>query len=302
MSRNNWLSFRALGRGLIGLFRRLHSLNWPALIAAGVFLIAVWSLRFLPQQSAAPHQYPQYHAQRTENYQKESEQRHRVSEQSQPKASFVQYIATNYAKPYSAYCAEDPKSKDEKWLHQFSCEIRSTDFVIAAFTIILALFTTVLAVTGFWQVVVTRRAFRRQLRAYIHVVGCRREGPHKNRLVFVLTMRNAGQTPAYKVTTISGHIYAPADSHPQVDLSEPSTSFALGPNSEVIHEHGLDYDLTDAEMAGIDNGSGVVFFRGKISYKTAFGGRHHTWFNYAYAQSSVSRGTLAYCEGGNDAD
>jgi hypothetical protein len=54
----------------------------------------------------------------------------------------------SYLQKYSTYCAAKPDNENEKWHHDFWCEFKVTDFVIAAFTAILATATISLIVVG----------------------------------------------------------------------------------------------------------------------------------------------------------
>ena len=56
-----------------------------------------------------------------------------------------------YLQKYSAYCATEPEQKDDKWGHDFLCEFKITDAIIAAFTVILAIVTAGLIIVGICQ-------------------------------------------------------------------------------------------------------------------------------------------------------
>jgi hypothetical protein len=57
----------------------------------------------------------------------------------------------SYLQKYSTYCATEPEKKDDKWRHEFWCEFKITDAVIAAFTVVLAIVTAGLIIVGICQ-------------------------------------------------------------------------------------------------------------------------------------------------------
>lgn len=56
-----------------------------------------------------------------------------------------------YLKKYSAYCDTQPANENDKWRHEFWCEFKITDAIIAAFTVILTIVTTGLIIVGICQ-------------------------------------------------------------------------------------------------------------------------------------------------------
>jgi hypothetical protein len=61
-------------------------------------------------------------------------------------------IATaSYLQKYSAYCDAEPEKKDDKWRHEFWCEFKITDAIIAIFTVILPIVTAGLIFVGICQ-------------------------------------------------------------------------------------------------------------------------------------------------------
>jgi hypothetical protein len=56
-----------------------------------------------------------------------------------------------YLQKYSTYCAAEPANEDDKWHHDFWCEFKITDAIIATFTVILAIVTAGLIIVGICQ-------------------------------------------------------------------------------------------------------------------------------------------------------
>jgi len=64
----------------------------------------------------------------------------------------------SYWQQYSDYCAAEPTAKD-KWRHDFWCEFKVTDFVIAIFSVVLAVATAGLMYLGMRQIRLARDEF-----------------------------------------------------------------------------------------------------------------------------------------------
>jgi hypothetical protein len=52
----------------------------------------------------------------------------------------------------SGYCAVKPTNETDKWQHDFWCEIKSTDVIIATFTVLLVGVKGGLIIVGLWQI------------------------------------------------------------------------------------------------------------------------------------------------------
>src|SRR5437016_551250 len=71
------------------------------------------------------------------------------------------------------YCADDPKNKSEKWLHQFVCNTRSHDVAAIIVGSLVFFVTLALAIFSWWQVCISRNTAKRQLRAYVGFNGAK---------------------------------------------------------------------------------------------------------------------------------
>jgi len=113
----------------------------------------------------------------------------------------------------------------------------------------------------------TRLSNERQLRAYVCVdsVGLRWEN---NRTAFAkVTVRNAGQTPAYQFTHINGLFVGTDD-----DGSEPPhiSINDLGPGIE-MHGTCISDPISDHDWDAVRKGTIPLYLVGDISYVDAFG-------------------------------
>src|SRR5436309_1710264 len=97
-------------------------------------------------------QTPQPHRQQYPPYATEEKQNTATGEKnSTDTASKIIRTPSQYLQPYASYCTQQFQSKEQEWLRNFACDIKITDFVVATFTVILVLVTTLLVVVGLCQ-------------------------------------------------------------------------------------------------------------------------------------------------------
>jgi hypothetical protein len=136
------------------------------------------------------------------------------------------------------------------------------------------------------------RTARRQLRAYVFpdnsglVDGTMLTPPQPLRanvpLVY-LTIRNSGQTPAYKVISSAKIDIGPIE-NPQFEVPELVEMFSmnLGIGGTMIKSLVFDRPLTAEEIANIANGSLAIYVHGRVEYQDVFKKKRFTNFRLHY--------------------
>ena len=113
--------------------------------------------------------------------------------------------AGSYLQKYSAYCAAKPTKENDKWRHDFWCEFKVTDFIIAIFTVVLAVVTAGLILVGICQTGLLRREFVASHRPRIRIRRIvpagdfvTRDGQlvHDQRITFTMEVVNIGDGAA----------------------------------------------------------------------------------------------------------
>jgi len=122
-----------------------------------------------------------------------------------PEAPFVYAIVAVILDGAANYCKNETGQKDNKWTHEFLCDVKITDAVIAVFTVLLTLVTGFLVWVGTYQAYQMRRTVRtmertevRQLRAYVftRVKDATRDLTPVKTFGVQYSVYNNGQTPA----------------------------------------------------------------------------------------------------------
>ena len=68
-----------------------------------------------------------------------------------PTGEIAKSSQVGYLQKYSTYCAAKPAHENDKWQHDFWCDFKFTDFIMAAFTVALVFVTGGLIVVGIFQ-------------------------------------------------------------------------------------------------------------------------------------------------------
>jgi hypothetical protein len=199
-----------------------------------------------------------------------------------PPPSIVDLFKPHGIDRIAAYCADQPDSRPNDWLHsKFICEIRVTDVAIAWFSLLLALFTIGLVVVGLMQATIMRRTARRQLRAYVFVAEIEiselRPGTVPD---IAVTIKNFGQTPAFRLTQWAK---AGLDTYPQptaVPNPVPHTEFParpLGPtDTYIVRLAPMPNPINEAAIRALLAREAAIYIAGEVRYRDAFNKRRRT--------------------------
>jgi hypothetical protein len=205
----------------------------------------------------------------------------------------------------STYCAAESTKKEDKWLHDFVCEIKITDVVIAIFSVLLVGVTIGVVIVGYVQARRMRVTARQQLRAYVFVDNISiwnvttpltwevassykptgAEITHSSRGPFItMQIRNTGQTPAHYVVNW-GHIVV--REFPLVGkLVLPPAPFvtknSIPAGGISIKTLSIEKLLTADEVADLKSNKKAIFVFGYIKYRDAFGKRRRTEYRFFY--------------------
>jgi hypothetical protein len=160
-----------------------------------------------------------------------------------------------------------------------------------------------------------RFTIRRQLRAYVFPEtfdlydGALSKPPNPqvaNEPACVLILKNSGQTPAYKVVSFA-----------KIELVEPINedrlvttplldkfSANLGPGTQIRNSPRFGRQLTQNEIADINNGTKGLYLFGRIDYRDIFWRKRFTTFRLRYLGTypPSEPANLNFCERGNEVD
>jgi len=132
------------------------------------------------------------------------------------------------------------------------------------------------------------------------------EPDDKDLFIASVHVKNTGQTPAYKVDSISGALQAPLDYNGPFDYTLPGVTtdrivMAAGPGRDWTIEVSYEPNAQDFEL--IKKGDQTIFVFGTIKYVDAFGKKRCT--NFRYRLGDLIEGNdynLTFEAEGNDAD
>jgi len=134
--------------------------------------------------------------------------------------------------------------------------------VIAAFTVVLAIYTVKLWRSG-------EKHSERDLRAYISVAGANiQKSPLLDRINARVQIRNSGRTPAYAVRRSINIIIGPPATTEFPVLEWNDASIPLGPNETYWLEKLR--EISNEERINVTVGSWGVYVFGRIEYRDAF--------------------------------
>ena len=156
------------------------------------------------------------------------------------------------------------------------------------------------------------RTTRAQLRAYVlidHAAMVNLTDVSKEPEAHV-TIKNFGQTPAYKVINFTDIAFRPYPRPREKFRIErrrfwaANSNGSIGPGSHMIAiASTLGRPLTTEELAALADGTGVIYVFGEIRYVDTFRKRHSTKYRMMVGGPAGMRGEqLATYEEGNEAD
>jgi hypothetical protein len=171
-------------------------------------------------------------------------------------------------------------------------------FFVALFTGILTLYTVKLWKSG-------EKHSERELRAYVGITDAsitKSVDPVKSLIKAQITIRNAGQTPAYDfnlITTFDFHEIPRTEFAPYQSEIIRQSRGTLEPGAEVVVPLIADKILLAEQLQAIRDEKFAFFFYGKIKYKDAFGKDRFRDFRYIAGNDKSGSLTWQVCEEGN---
>jgi hypothetical protein len=200
------------------------------------------------------------------------------------------------------------KNESESQNHEYECLIAEYTGRLAAFTRWLVIATLLLALFGFWQVMVSRDTARRQLRAYVLISSAKVHdfGIDLSPRVEII-IKNSGQTPAYDLLSWNGMV---CEKFPlNIELVDPPqdmkrSSSILGGGDTTSHLTQAGRPLTKIHTDMIIAGKAAIYVFVAIKYKDIF--KKIEWSTryrmmYGGGGGATPDGALTFCEEGNDA-
>lgn len=225
----------------------------------------------------------------------------------QPPASVA---VLNNNKPAAEQTANNQASEDRKIQAALVAETQQ----LAKFTEWLVAATFIVGVAGLWNVIITRGSSRRQLCAYVLpdsaliIDGNMLNPPQPARVNIpgiVLTIKNTGQTPAYKVVSWMQIEVLPTNQENALVIPRLQNLFSLTlgvgtPFSKAMWFHR---PVTAAEVQAISAGTTAIFLYGRIEYRDAF--KRKRWSNFRFRYTAalfppLPGAILNTCESGNE--
>lgn len=126
----------------------------------------------------------------------------------------------------------------------------------------------------------------RQLRAYVYIKEATADFADNKVWSARIVFRNFGQTPAYQIGTPTNFFPAAiAESYdfPSVPLDLVASESDIGPGQEISVFARANKAFTTEEAANFRAGKWVIFVRGRVTYRDAFGNDRFTQFSMRYA-------------------
>jgi hypothetical protein len=170
--------------------------------------------------------------------------------------------------------------------------------VMAIFTVGLFFSTHLLWKSG-------EKHSERELRAYVGVTDASiqaSKNPEQTLIKAEMTIRNAGQTPAYDFNVIATFDFheIPRTEFAPYDKTIKQSRSTLGPDSEVDVPLIAPKLLTAEHLKAVKDGKFAFFFYGKIKYRDAFGKDRFTDFRYRAGDDKTGSLTWEVTEEGNE--
>jgi hypothetical protein len=153
---------------------------------------------------------------------------------------------------------------------------------------------------------------RRQLRAYVFVSSAKIiHGIEDDRIPEAhVVIKNSGQTPAYKLTNVSGLAFDKYPAPPSLTLTVPDrdylslvrTRMDLGPGNETSPVTLAKRPLTAMGKISLTAGASAIWVYGEIRYRDVFWRKQWTKYRFMIGGPfGVTGGELVGCEEGNEA-
>jgi len=158
------------------------------------------------------------------------------------------------------------------------------DSVTGIGTLLLAVFTALLAGTAIWQARLSSKTAQSELRAYLSAAPDRIFNFNAGlRIQMRYTVTNHGETPAYRVTNTAAVEILPyplPENYQFKPLERPAQStYALQPRQVMLGNVWASQLYTEAELAKAIAGDGCrIYCYGRVNYVDAFGEHRETEF------------------------
>lgn len=150
-----------------------------------------------------------------------------------------------------------------------------------------------------------RESSERQLRAYVNVTEIVKNDALVDPIMFEISLRNNGATPAYDFTgwEVIGvnHFPPPSDIFYAPEREGEVSKAVVGPGSTAHRVAGLTRTAFGELEDAFRNGRAAIYLWGEYNYRDAFGARRLTRFRNFCTYEDLRRGQTADCEEGNDA-
>lgn len=193
--------------------------------------------------------------------------------------------------------SENLKGYAEQQKSNYDCLVAEYTGNVAAFTKWLVIVTLLLAFFGFWQVIVSRDTARRQLRAYVTILG----GAVRLATVdgrpgfwFNVELKNSGLTPGYQFVTWHRVKICELDKPPEFVRFGPVTNNGVSIIGPGCSAHLNWYQaFSDDEHARIRDRTRAIFAWGRADYVDAFGEPRYFFFRCAINGPENSQGIWA---------
>ena len=190
----------------------------------------------------------------------------------------------------------------DEWV-VFGIKARATDWLLVAFTSLLAVATLALWRSTSALVSAAEKTARSQLRAYVGVVDIQLETcePDK-RPDCDIHFKNFGQTPAmHLIKAIEVEVHDDPPTAPFGSLSFGVRSI-LHPSDTTTTTVEANDPLSADDLEHIKAGRKMIYAFGEIRYRDVFGQSHSTKFRLMHGGPRTQEKLFTICPEGNDAD
>ncbi len=226
------------------------------------------------------------------------------------KARFVKNVPSQpIPEGYQPHCQNPQTDKDADLCAQWAAvqqvtesnRLASLNLKLATFSLWATALATLLLV---WNLIETRQASRRELRAYVTV----KKAIIKNFAVgsrpkMVIEFFNSGQTPAYELRLDALSYWGPADElaavPPDLPPAQHISRAAVGAQARTRILDTMPVSLDEATFRAVCEGEGAFYVSGAVHYVDVFGRPRVT--NFKLQQHFEMVGKLGFCSTGNDA-
>jgi hypothetical protein len=192
-----------------------------------------------------------------------------------------------------------------------------SELVTAVFTAVLAVATIKLwrSTNSLWKA--GERTAEMQLRAYVFISSAKVDVHQDSDAAIeaIVVLKNFGSTPARNVICVSGFAFSPYPIRSMPELTLTDAAYASAARTSIDLPPGipsvLPVSITDQRLstaaaksefvAGLSNGTLIVFVYGEIRYRDILGNARQTKFRFMMGgQAGFRGGMLVGCEEGNE--